>query len=114
MQRTLDLSLELCTSGWNMYAAMALPGSELYKNAFEAGVDLPTSYTGYSFHSEDSLPLSTEFLTASEILAFRDRAFHTYHENAGFLARIESIFGKEAVENILDTNKIKLKRMILN
>ena len=35
MQKTLDFSLELCTSGWNTYAAMALPGIQLYKNAVE-------------------------------------------------------------------------------
>ncbi|MFO0006678.1 MAG: B12-binding domain-containing radical SAM protein, partial [bacterium] len=44
MQKTLDLSLELCTSGWNMYAAMALPGSALYKQAVEKGYSLPESY----------------------------------------------------------------------
>ena len=33
MQKTLDLSTELCTAGWNAYAAMALPGSNLYKDA---------------------------------------------------------------------------------
>ena len=33
MQKTLNLSKELCTFGWNAYAAMALPGSKLYKDA---------------------------------------------------------------------------------
>ena len=37
MQKTLDFSLELCTSGWNTYAAMALPGSQLYKNLIVTG-----------------------------------------------------------------------------
>ena len=32
-KKTFDLSLELCTSGWNTYAAMALPGSRLYKRS---------------------------------------------------------------------------------
>ncbi len=31
MRETLDLSLALCTSAWNAYPAMALPGSDLYK-----------------------------------------------------------------------------------
>ena len=35
MKKTFDLSLELCTAGWNTYAAMALPGSQLYKSALE-------------------------------------------------------------------------------
>lgn len=113
MQRTLDLSLELCTSGWNMYAAMALPGSELYKSAVDQGLDLPSNYTGYSFHSEDTLPLSTDDLTASQILEFRDEAFTTYHNDPGFLERIERLFGREAVSNIKEISKIKLKRNII-
>ena len=33
INKTFDLSLELCTAGWNTYAAMALRGSLLYKTA---------------------------------------------------------------------------------
>ena len=33
IEKTYKLSLELCTAGWNTYAAMALPGSQLYKDA---------------------------------------------------------------------------------
>ena len=33
IKKTFDLSVELCTACWNTYAAMALPGSLLYKNA---------------------------------------------------------------------------------
>ena len=43
MRKTFDLSLELCTVGWNTYAAMALPGSLLYKNALEKKHQLPDS-----------------------------------------------------------------------
>ena len=35
MQKTLDLGLELNTSAWNAYAVMPLPGSALFKQAFE-------------------------------------------------------------------------------
>ena len=38
MQKTLDLSLELCTIAWNTYAVMDLPGSGLYKKAIEKGL----------------------------------------------------------------------------
>ena len=41
MQKTLQLSLDLCTMAWNGYPVMALPGSELYKRAKEAGEKLP-------------------------------------------------------------------------
>jgi len=112
MQKTLDLSLELCTSGWNMYAAMALPGSLLYKTAVEEGVELPEDYEGYSFHSYNTLPLPTEKLTPAEILKFRDDAFNIYHNNPQFLKRIEKLFGKEQADSIKEMTKIKLKRKI--
>ena len=35
INKTLELSLELCTAGWNTYGAMALPGSQLYKEAID-------------------------------------------------------------------------------
>ena len=49
MKKTFDLSLELCTAGWNTYAAMALPGSQLYKNALEKKYKLPDSYEAVSY-----------------------------------------------------------------
>ena len=113
MQKTLDLSIELCTSGWNAYAAMALPGSFLYKKSLENNYELPTTYEGFSFHSYETVPLSTEHLKAFEILNFRDNAFHKYHSNANFLKRIENKFGLNAKENILNSLQIKLKRKII-
>ena len=113
MQRTLDLSIDLCTSGWNMYAAMALPGSALYREALEKGYELPNSYVGYSFHAYETLPMPTEYLKPAEILDFRDKAFLTYHANPNFLSRIEKKFGRKAVDNVLDMLKISLKRKII-
>jgi radical SAM superfamily enzyme YgiQ (UPF0313 family) len=112
MQKTLDFSLELCTSGWNTYAAMALPGSQLYKNAVEQGTPLPEDYEGYSFHAYNTLPLPTEHLTPAEVLRFRDDAFNTYHTHPAFLERIERLFGKKEADNIREMTKIKLKRKI--
>ena len=112
MQKTLDLSLELCTSGWNTYAAMALPGSQLYKNAIEQGTPLPEDYEGYSFHAYNTLPLPTEHLTPAEILKFRDDAFNIYHNHPAFLERIERLFGKKEADNIREMTKITLKRKI--
>ena len=113
MKKTLNLSLELCTLGWNGYAAMALPGSELYKTALDKGYKLPDNYEGYSFHSYDTEPLQTEKLTPKEILKFRDEAFLQYFTNKEFLKKIEKKFGIKAKENILEMTKIKLKRRIL-
>ena len=113
MEKTLELSKELCTFGWNAYAAMALPGSKLYKDALQNNTPLPTTYEGYSFHSYDTLPLPTESLTASEILKFRDDAYYEYHTNPKFLEKIKTKFGEIAVDNINEMVKIKLKRKIL-
>jgi radical SAM superfamily enzyme YgiQ (UPF0313 family) len=110
MQRTLNFSKKLNTAGWNMYAAMALPGSELYKYAIENNVELPKSYSAFSFHSVNTLPLRTEHLTAAEILKFRDEAFIEYHSNENFQQVILNKFGQDSLNTINDTLKYKLKR----
>ncbi len=112
MRRTLDLSKDLCTIGWNAYAAMALPGSKLYKDAIEKGIELPTTYEGYSFHGYDTLPLPTDTLTPSEILEFRDKAFNEYHSNPLFLEKVKNKFGDVASNNIKEMLKVKLSRKI--
>ncbi len=113
IKKTLDLSLDLCTSGWNTYAAMALPGSLLYKEAVDKGIQLPDTYSGYSFHAYDTVCLPTDKLKAWEILKLRDDAFQLYHSNDKFLDRIKFRFGDKAVNNIKEMNKIKLKRKII-
>ncbi len=113
MQRTFDLSLKLCTSGWNAYAAMALPGSMLYKQAVENNLKIPENYEAFSFHSYECSPLPTKKLKAYEILQFRDDAFHLYHSNNNFLNRVEKKFGSEAKKNIVNKLKIRLKRRII-
>lgn len=113
MQKTLDLSLDLATIGWNAYSAVPLPGSQLYKDAIEAGHDLPTEYVDYSFYSYTTKPLPVGSLSSEDILKFRDEAYTIYHTSPKFLKRVESKYGKQAVENILENTKIKLKRKIL-
>ncbi len=113
IKKTFDLSVELCTSGWNTYAAMALPGSLLYKQAVEKGLELPKSYSGYSFHAYDTVCLPTEKLKAWQILKLRDEAFINYHTNPKFLERIKTRFGNKAEQNIKEMSKIKLTRKIV-
>ena len=113
MKKTFDLSKDLCTAGWNTYAAMALPGSQLYKTAIEKQYTLPEEYAGYSFHAYNTQPLPTEFLTPEEVLEYRDQCFTDYHLYEPFLRKIENKFGIDAVENIKIMTKVKLKRKIL-
>lgn len=113
IKKTYELSLELCTSGWNTYPAMALPGSALYKEGIEKGIEMPKSYSGFSFHAHDTICLPTEKLESWEILKLRDDAFINYHLSPNFLERIKKKFGKKAVDNIKEMSKIKLKRKIV-
>ena len=113
IKKTYDLSIELNTSGWNTYAAMALPGSQLYKDAIEKNYKLPENYEGYSFHSYNTQPLPTKHLSAAEILKIRDENYINYHKNEAFLNRIKNKYGIEAMQNILEMTKIRLKRKII-
>lgn len=113
MQGTLDLSMELCTMAWNAYGVMALPGSQLYKDAVEKGIEVPKEYSAFSFHSYNTKPLPTEHLTPAEILKFRDEAWQKYHSHLPFLAKVEKKFGREAREGIEKMTHVHLKRKIL-
>ena len=92
---------------------MALPGSDLYKNAVLKGEDLPDSYEGYSFFGYNTMPASNGILSSAEILKFRDEAWREYHSSPEFLKRIRESFGDQQEQNIKDMLKVKLKRRIL-
>jgi len=113
MEETLKLSLDLCTSGWNMYPAMALPGSKLYKQALEKQFALPDTYDGFSFHSFNTVPMPTESLSAAEVLEFRDRAFVIYHNDSKFLSRIRTRYGDSAAETIKNMTQVRIRRKIV-
>jgi anaerobic magnesium-protoporphyrin IX monomethyl ester cyclase len=112
MKKTFELSMDLCTVGWNAYAAMALPGSKLYKDAINNSYEMPEDYEGYSFHSYNTQPLPTENLLPKEILKYRDECYIKYHSSKEFLEKIRKHYGKKSVENISKMAKIKLKRKI--
>ena len=113
IEETFKLSLKLNTLGWNTYAAMALPGSQLYRDGVEKKIDLPLKYSEFSFHSYDTKPLSTETLNAARVLQLRDEKFEKYFSNDNFLEKIKSKFGSDAVFNIKNMLKVKLKRKII-
>ncbi len=110
MQATLDLSLELNCEFANFYSTMAYPGSPLYATALKAAWPLPESWSGYSQHSVDSLPLPTKYLSADEVLQFRDEAFQQYFNNPAYLQRIERTFGSATVQDIREMALHKLAR----
>jgi radical SAM superfamily enzyme YgiQ (UPF0313 family) len=110
MQSTLDLAADLNCEFANFYSAMAYPGSPLYARAVRQGVPLPREWTGYSQHSRDCLPLPTKYLTARDVLRFRDEAFATYYTRQGYLAMIERRFGPEAVAHIRQMASHRIER----
>lgn len=113
MQATLDLALEMNTEMANFYSAMAYPGSPLYGTAKKEGWKLPETYAGYSQHSYYTQPLPTKYLTAQQVLKFRDEAWLKYHTNPAFLNLLKIKFGQQAVDETIKSTKIKLKRKLL-
>ncbi len=113
MQMTLDLAMEMNTEMANFYSAMAYPGSPLYGIARQQGWKLPETYAGYSQHSYETQPLPTKYLTAAEVLRFRDEAWLKYHTNPAFLNLLKKKFGQIAVDETGKSTKIKLRRKLL-
>ncbi len=110
MQETLDLALELNCEFSNFYCAMAYPGSALYEEAVRNHMALPKTWSGYSQHSVDTLPLPTQYLSAAEVIRFRDRAFQVYFNHPAYLAMIEKKFGPETVQHVREMASHKLER----
>jgi anaerobic magnesium-protoporphyrin IX monomethyl ester cyclase len=110
MQRTLDLALDLNCEFANFYSAMAYPGSPLYEEALRRGWQLPETWSGYSQHAIDTLPLPTRYISAGEVLSFRDRAFDTYFRHEPYLRMIEQKFGAATLAHIRDMTSHTLER----
>jgi anaerobic magnesium-protoporphyrin IX monomethyl ester cyclase len=113
MRETLDLALELNTEMANMYPCQALPGSPLYHTAEENGWDLPENFEAFAFLSYESKPLRTKYLSAAEVLRFRDQAWHTYFNNPAYLSLVERKFGATERQNVERMSEIRLKRKLL-
>jgi radical SAM superfamily enzyme YgiQ (UPF0313 family) len=113
MQETLDLAFELNTEMVNMYPCQALPGSPMYYKALNNNWALPDSYEGFAFLSYESQPLPTKYLTAAEVLQFRDNAWTKYFSNNDYLDLVEKKFGNDKRKNVEEMSQIKLKRKIL-
>jgi radical SAM superfamily enzyme YgiQ (UPF0313 family) len=111
LKSTLGLALELNTEQFNLYTAMALPGSPLYRKAFPETKG--TLYENYGFLSYKCKPLPTKYLSSEEVLRFRDEAWHIYNSSPAYLDLIEKKFGRESRDNIVELSSIRLKRQIL-
>ena len=110
MQATLDLAVELNCEFANFYSTMAYPGSPLYRQAIEQGWALPQTWSGYSQHSADTLPLPTRHLTAAEVLRFRDHAFDAYFQGPRYVEMVGRTFGPATVDHVREMVRHKLVR----
>lgn len=110
MQATLNLMLEINAEWANIYSAMAYPGSRLYELAVQKNWTLPDSWQGYSQYAFESLPLPTNYLSAGQVLSYRDYAFQAYFTNPRYLDKIKRIFGPETEQHIRDMSVHKLPR----
>ncbi len=113
MQETLDMAIDLNCEFANFYSGMAYPGSQLYEMAVKECWELPEEWHGYSQHSYDILPLPTKYISAREVLKFRDDAFHAYFSNSNYVKSIEKKFGRDVREHIELISSTRLKRKIL-
>ena len=110
MQQTLDLALDLNCEFANFYSAMAYPGSPLYDEAIRRGWQLPDSWSGYSQHAVNTLPLPTRHLSAGEVLRFRDHAFNVYYSHAPYLELVRRKFGEDTLAHVRDMTAHRLER----
>jgi anaerobic magnesium-protoporphyrin IX monomethyl ester cyclase len=113
MEETYQMAVALNCEFANFYCAMAYPGSPLYDLAHRQGWALPAKWSGYSQHSADSLPLPTKYLSAGEVLRFRDEAFQKYFCNPAYLQMIDRRFGPAVVQHISEMVSHKLVRQTL-
>jgi radical SAM superfamily enzyme YgiQ (UPF0313 family) len=112
MEETLQLAMDLNCEFINFYCAMAYPGSKLYDIALAEKWELPTAWHGFSQHSYDMLPLPTRTLSATEVVQFRDEAFHRYFANPVYLDMVEQQFGTAVREHLVEMSSTRLKRKL--
>lgn len=113
MRQTLDLALELNTEYVNMYAAVAYPGSQLWDEQIKAGWRPPKNWLAWSFYSYEHEPLGTNTLTPTEVLRFRDTAWQEYMRDESYLRMISLKFGRRAVEEVLATAAVPIRRKLI-
>jgi hypothetical protein len=58
--------------------------------------------------------LPTRYLTARDVLRFRDEAFLRYYTNPHYLEMVDRKFGPEVVQNLRQMTEVRLERDLLN
>jgi len=110
MEETLNFAKRLNTEFANFYSVMAYPGSKLYEEAVNKRYKLPKKWVDFSQHSPNQIPLPTKYLSAMEVLKFRDYAWNCYFKNPKYHNMIKNKFGDEVLEHIEYITSKTLKR----
>jgi radical SAM superfamily enzyme YgiQ (UPF0313 family) len=113
MQDTLSLAIDLNCEFANFYSTMAYPGSRLYDWASEKDGYLPAAWAGFSQLGYETRPLPTKYVSAAEVLKFRDEAFYRYHSNPDYLDRVTERFGSKVRRHIDKMLEVGLRRRLL-
>ena len=113
MRATLDLAKDLNCEYANFYSTMAYPGSQLYEEGIEKGIEIPDSWLGFSQLSKQTFPLPTKYISNVEVLRFRDHAFQEYFSSPRYLNMINKKFGEQVVKHVNQMLSHKLNRKIL-
>jgi len=106
----LDMAKEFNFEYVNFYMAMAYPGCQLYQDALRQDIKLPENWHGYAQLGYETLPMPTKYLSATDVLRFRDNAFEEYFRNPKYMEMVREKFGPKVVESIHNMLKIELKR----
>lgn len=110
MRETLEMAQAFNLEYANFYVAMAYPGSQLYDDAVKQGIRLPGEWYAYSQYAEETLPLPTKYLSAAEVLRFRDDAFKEYFSSPKYLRMVRNKFGPNVVEHVQEMLKHEIRR----
>ena len=114
MRETLEMAKDFNFEYVNFYTAMAYPGSQLYDDAIKQGIKLPEEWHGYGQYAAETLPLPTKYLSAADVLRFRDNAFREYFSNPQYLAMIKEKFGNRVVEHVADMLGHQIRRKLVS
>lgn len=113
MEGTLELALDLRCEFVNFYCATAYPGTALYEKARRDGTRLRPAWHAYAQHAYEFVPLPTRYVSARDVLAFRDAAFVRYMTDARYLAHVEQTFGSAARAHVTALVQQPLRRQLL-
>ncbi len=81
--------------------------------AVKEGWELRKEWHGFSQHSYEMLPLPTKYLSAKEVVKFRDNALHKYFSNPVYLNMLKEKFGPKVMAHIKEMTQTRLRRKIL-